>query len=129
MRVIKVKPMEEPEVKDIENDLGVLQSEVGGYIQCVYPFDEPVGIVCNDEGKLMGLPLNRSLRDENGEMYDIIAGNFLIVGLTEDDFGSLTDEQVEKYSNMYKDIEVFFRDEPANEHCKATRNEWDYDRR
>ena len=35
----------------------------------------------NDEGKLIGLDLNRSLRDEHGEIYDIVAGTFLVVGL------------------------------------------------
>jgi len=31
-----------------------------------------VALICNDEGKLQGLPLNRGLRDERGELYDII---------------------------------------------------------
>ena len=44
----------------------------------------------------MGLPLNRALRDENGEMYDAIAGDFLVVGLGEEDFASLTPELAQK---------------------------------
>lgn len=47
-------------------------------------------IVCNEEAKLEGLPLNRALRDEDGDIYDIVAGTFMVVGLTEDSFGSLT---------------------------------------
>lgn len=46
-----------------------------------YPFEDPVAIVYNDDGKLMGLPLNRALRDESGEAYDVVAGTFLVVGL------------------------------------------------
>ena len=43
----------------------------------------------NDEGKLIGLDLNRSLWDEHGEIYDIVAGTFLVVGLGEESFTSL----------------------------------------
>ena len=45
--------------------------------------------VWNDEGKLIGLDLNRSLRDEHGEIYDIVAGTFLVVGLGPESFASL----------------------------------------
>lgn len=60
--------------------------------------------VCHEEGKLIGLPLNRSLED-----YDIIAGTFIIVGLSEDDFCSLTPEQTEKYRQKYETPEAFIR--------------------
>lgn len=55
----------------------------------------------NDEGKLLGLPFNRPLYDEDGEIYDILVGTFLVVGLTEDDFGSLTEEMIEKYTKIF----------------------------
>ena len=57
--------------------------------------------ICNDDGKLMGLPLNRALRDENGEMYDAVAGDFLVVGLGEEDFASLTPETGAKSTNNF----------------------------
>ena len=44
--------------------------------------------------RLMGLPLNRALWDEDGLMYDVIAGTFLVVGLGEEDFVSLSPEPV-----------------------------------
>ena len=65
--------------------------------------------VCNEEGKLMGLPLNRSLTDDNGEIYDIIAGNFILTGLTEDNFGDLSPELMEKFSEQFKHPEEFVR--------------------
>ena len=68
-------------MKEIDPGLHALQAEVGGDIAASYPFDDPVGLVLNDEGKLIGLDLNRSLRDEHGEIYDIVAGTFLVVGL------------------------------------------------
>ena len=82
MNVLVIEPMKHPVEKEISNELESLQKEVGGYIECIYPFDDEVGLICNEEGKLQGLHSNRGLYDENGELYDIIAGNFLIVGLT-----------------------------------------------
>lgn len=63
MRVIKVEPHSKPLIIEIENSLTKLQEEVGGYIQVIYPFTDNVGLVCNDEGKIMGLDYNRI--DEN----------------------------------------------------------------
>lgn len=89
LTVLVVEPMKEPYVKEIDPGLHALQAEVGGDIAASYPFDDPVGLVLNDEGKLIGLDLNRSLRDEHGEIYDIVAGTFLVVGLGEESFTSL----------------------------------------
>ena len=59
MKVLVVRPMEMPEVQEIDHTLSAMQELVGGTIQAVYPFDDPVALVCNDEGKLLGLPWNR----------------------------------------------------------------------
>lgn len=107
MTVLVVEPMKEPYVKEIAPGLHSLQAEVGGDIATAYPFSDPVGLVCNDEGKLIGLELNRGLRDEHGEIYDIMAGTFLVVGLSEDSFTSLTPEQVQKYTEHFKQPEQF----------------------
>ena len=109
MKVLVVEPEKEPYVKEISSGLSSLQKEVGGFIEAVYPFEDPVAIICNEEGKLEGLPLNRALRDEDGHVYDIIAGTFLIAGLSEDNFCSLNDAQLEKFSAMYKSPELFMR--------------------
>ena len=90
LSVLKIAPGQHPQQVEIDNDLKALQQAVGGSIGASYPFaDDPVAIVYNDDGKLMGLPLNRALRDENGQMYDAVAGTFLVVGLGEEDFASL----------------------------------------
>ena len=68
-----------------------------------------MALVINDEGKIAGLPLNRALRTEDGDIYDIVAGDFLVVGLTEDDFGSLTPEQMEKFERQFHQPETFIR--------------------
>ena len=107
MMVLVVEPMKEPYVKEIDPGLHALQAEVGGDIGAAYPFRDPVALVCNDEGKLIGLDLNRGLRDENGELYDIMAGTFLVVGLGEEDFASLSPELAQKYMEHFRQPEQF----------------------
>ncbi len=102
-----LEPMKKPYVKEIEHTLENLQNEVGGSIEAVYPFEDKVAIICNDEHKFNGMPMNRCLRDQDGEIYDILGGNLLVVGLSEYDFGSLTPEQVEKFSDYFQTPEMF----------------------
>lgn len=66
-----------------------------------------MGLVCNDEGKLLGLPLNRALRDDQGKIYDAVAGTFLIVGLTDEDFTGLSEQLADKYYHMFRVPEKF----------------------
>lgn len=73
MTVLVVEPMKEPYIKDIGTDLKSMQSAVDGDIQAIYPYDDLVAIVCNEEGKINGLPLNRAVYDEDKNMIDIIA--------------------------------------------------------
>lgn len=101
MKTVVVEPHRAAYEKEIGSDLESLQHEVGGLIQALYPFEDDVALICNDEGKLHNLPPNRFLYDEEGNVYDLIAGTFLVVGLTEDDFGSLTEKQIETYLEMY----------------------------
>ena len=107
LTVLVVEPMKEPYVKEIDPGLHALQAEVGGDIAASYPFDDPVGLVLNDEGKLIGLDLNRSLRDEHGEIYDIVAGTFLVVGLGPESFASLPPDMIQKYTEHFKRPELF----------------------
>lgn len=107
MTVLVVEPGMSPYVKEIDSGLKSLQSEVGGWIEAVYPFEEEVALICNEEGKLSELPLNRALRDEDRHVYDIVAGTFLVVGLGEEDFCSLSDEYIKKFSDRFKTPEKF----------------------
>ena len=68
--VILVEPNKYPEVVEIEDTLEAMQKIVGGCIEQYMPFDDEVAIICNDEGKLNGLPLNRAIysEPENVEM-------------------------------------------------------------
>lgn len=103
MTVLVVEVGRQPMVKEIDGSLRSMQEIVGGYIQPVYPWREEVALVCNEEGKINGLALNRPLFDDRGQLVDIIAGTFFIcsVPIDSESFQSLTDEQIERYSRLF----------------------------
>ncbi|OUN75355.1 hypothetical protein B5G12_03470 [Faecalibacterium sp. An58] len=109
MKILRVEPEKSPEIVDMDGTLEALQAAVGGYIEAVYPFDDPVAIVCNDDGKFNGMRPNRAIYDADGEIMDIIAGTFLIVGLDEDNFAELSDEMAAKYVALFGTPEAFLR--------------------
>ena len=105
MHILIVEPGKHPREAEIEHTLENLQNIVGGYIQALYPYDDPVAIVCDDEAKLKNDTLwNRLLP----ECHDIIKGTFFICGLGEEDFTDLSPELIEKYKNRFWNIEYFF---------------------
>ena len=116
MKVVIVESGKQPYEKEIKGDLESLQKNVGGYIQVIYPFSDPVALICNEDGKIEGLPLNRALRDEDGNIYDIIAGTFIVAGLTEESFGSLNETSTKRYTEMFQYPEQFFI-ENGTLHC------------
>ena len=84
IRILYVQPGKYPEEQFIANELRPFQRLVGGYMQAVYPCSkDKVALVCNDSGKVDGLPLNRCIED-----YDVIAGNFFICGFSGKEFCS-----------------------------------------
>ena len=76
MEVLLVKPGQLAEMTVIKAGLSSMQEIVGGDIQAAYFFDEPVAVVCNEEGKMNGSELNRSVKDDNGMILSIIVGTF-----------------------------------------------------
>lgn len=118
IRVIKVEPLKEPKVMTIDNGLKELQESVGGLIEQYMPFaDEDIAIICNDEGKMLGMDLNRAIYDEHGEIMDIIAGNFIICYAPYDSeqYESLSDEMVDKYMEIFKAPEMFIQNAKTKE--------------
>ena len=99
MKVLVVRVGEQPKVEDVKDDLKTYQSIVGGYIECI-SIDRNVDMVCNDEGKLIGLPINRPLV-MNNRIVDLICGDFFIVGVDGADFTSLSDSMIEKWKKIY----------------------------
>lgn len=90
IRVLKVEPGRAPEKVTMPNTLEAFQAAVGGDIEAV-GLDTGACLVCNELGKLTGLPANRRV---NGEP---IAGTFLIVGCADGEFCSLSDGDAAYY--------------------------------
>lgn len=109
MNVLLVQPNAYPKKISVGTELEDLQAMVGGDIEVTYPFEDEVAIILNESGKINGLPLNRAIYTEDGDMQDIYAGDFLVVGLTEDDFGSLTSEQMQKLEEQFHQPQMFVR--------------------
>lgn len=79
--------------------------------------------VCNDESKLLGLPWNRALTDDHGVPYDIVCGTFFVAGLKEDDFASLTEQQIEKYKDKYSNEMILSVPKQPEAHKKPMKKE------
>ena len=107
--VLAVEPGKKPYLQEIPNGLESLQHEVGGDIQAVYPYDDPIAIIAAESGKLMGMPFNRALRDEEGHIYDVLVGKFLIAVLGEENFVSIPDELIPKYTREFQTPEQLVR--------------------
>lgn len=114
IKVLALIPQEKPKVIEIEDNLYNYQEFVEGFIETTYPFFDNVALICNEEGKLQHLPINRPLySEETGDMYDVLVGKALLASTVnengEDDgyFHSLTDEQIAKYTEIFsKEIKV-----------------------
>ena len=109
IRVLLVEPMEKPRLVTVPHTLESLQKLVDGSLQAVYPWDDPVGLVCDDDGIYNGKVPNRALLDEEGNPYDIVKGTFFICGLSPQDFASISDELAEKFTERFRWPEMFFR--------------------
>ena len=90
IKVLALLPMELPKEIELDNTLEAMQKFVGGLIECIALSDTGSAVTlvcndeCNDEGKLLGLPLNRPLWDG----ADVLAGPGFLAGC--DSEGNLT---------------------------------------
>ena len=103
IKCLLVEPNKIPIEIEIKKELKEYQRLVGGLIEQAYlPVNDDVVIICNEEGKLNGMELNRDIG------HDIIAGPFLIVGDDYDnsDFKSLTDDQISRYKELFNEESI-----------------------
>ena len=106
MRVVYVEPNKPPYVAEVEDTLEGKQKAVQGYIEPVYIENDGTCLIGNEEAKLIGMEGNRRIGPSS-----IIAGPFFVCGTTEEDFRGLTDEEVTKYMDRFKDPELISQDE------------------
>ena len=102
MTVLMVEPGYAPYEKTIPNTLEAKQELVGGLITAIYPYEEMVAIVANDEGILLNMEFNRSVEGGYGGVF----GSLFVCGLTEDDFCSLPPDQMERFKKKFHKAEI-----------------------
>ena len=113
IKVLFFSPGEYARTVEIDDTLEGMQEAVGGWIEEYMPFDDDAAIVCNEEGKMMGLPLNRAVKDEDGRVMDIICGDFFIcyAPIESEEFLSLPPEMEKKYKEKFAWPETFMQTE------------------
>ena len=107
---VLVQPGKEATVIECSTELRELQKLVGGYIEAARLLeDKNAVIICNEEGKLMGLTPCRTIFDKHGNKLDIVCGSFLVVCAEpeDDDFSSLPEDLQKKYLSLFKEPELF----------------------
>lgn len=111
INVIYVEPGKKARIIEMENKYSEMKKLVGGHIEQYMPFEDDVAIICNEEGKINGMPLNRAVFLEYGQLDDIIAGPFFItyVALESEKYLSLPKELEEKYIEKFKLPEEFYK--------------------
>lgn len=101
MNVLVVEPGTAPYEREI-NGLHEMQDTVGGLITAIYPYQEEVAIVCNDESILLGMGFNRSVPGGYGGLF----GPFFICGIDKSDFCSLSPAQMGRFKKEYHHAEI-----------------------
>ena len=87
MKIVLVEPGKEARAAEISGSLQSMQQLVGGIIQAIYPWTDPVAM----------------------EDYDLIAGPFFICGIQGENFASLTDQQVKTYLDKFRQPQIICR--------------------
>lgn len=110
IQVVVVEPSKKPYKKMIQNTLESQQELVGGYIEIIRMGNTETGgsiaITLNEEGKLMGLPMNRIIIGRGGS--DVFVGTFFITAFNmQGDNITLNDQECEKIIKKFKGIEVY----------------------
>ena len=105
IKVVMVEPNKHPIVTTIKTKLENLQEAVGGLIEII-DIEPNICILCNEEGKLIGLEGNRKLGD------DILVGTFYVCGSNDEgDLVSLTNSQIDKYIKFFWEPQTFTQGE------------------
>ena len=114
IKVLLVEPEKYPKEIEIDDSLEAMQEVVGGDIEEYMPYDDDIAIICNEEGKMRGLPLNRAVYvqdNDKKEMVDIICGKFFIcyAPIESEKFLSMPKELARKYEEKFKYPERFYQ--------------------
>ena len=101
MKILEVRRGEVPDLKEIDGGLKSMQAVVGGYIEAIYPFDDDIAVVVNEEGKITGLPPNRFLVYKKQNYVEPLCGTLFLCGLKKDSFADIPKKLVDKYTKVF----------------------------
>ena len=96
--ILVVEPGKVPYPAKVEDTLEAFQQIVGGPIEAGCYLPQRVMLICNSEGKHMGLMPNRESPTDSG---DFIAGTFLLCGFEGERFASLTTDQRREFEAYF----------------------------
>ncbi|MBR0206871.1 MAG: DUF3846 domain-containing protein [Clostridia bacterium] len=103
MNVLVVEPRTLPYEKEVQDELKDLQAIVGGHIQAIYPFEDHVALVCNEDGIGLQLEFNRMITERQ---YGGIFGTFFVCAIDGENFASLSPEQMKTYKKRFQKAEM-----------------------
>lgn len=132
MDVVILEPGKKARIGKVGKSLEDMQRFVSGYIEAVYPFKEEAAIICNEEGKIEGLPLNRALRlnmggeTDSDEIYDVISGKAFICGLGDSSFESLSKENLQHFKELFLQPEIFVQEGNTIQSVKVEENTYSH---
>ena len=94
MKIIYKAPGLPAEVRDVPNTLEALQGLVGGYIETVTVATDAV-IICNEEGRLIGLEPNCTLLGVH------FVGPIVVAGVAGEEFTDLPEDGVKVFLDIF----------------------------
>lgn len=106
-KVLVIEPGREPEIREMSLDFKSMQRAVGGCIDACYPYKDPVAVIQVEDRNAGEIPLNRALRDLDGDIVHVTAGTMLVVGLNDNGFSPLSEKHLAKYEKLFHTPESF----------------------
>lgn len=102
MKILVIEPGKHPRITEIDGSLRSMQETVGGNIQAIYPFDDHIALICDEEGLFKDIKWNRRITQDCA-----IKGTFFLCGFGEEDFMDIPEELVAQYTHRFWSPEEF----------------------
>ena len=121
MKVLVIRPGEKPVVEEIEHTLKSMQDMDGGHIEDFSTRMDEVAYICCETGKQEGFTANRAYFNDEGKVIDIIAGTFFICGKSANEYTSIPDNLIKKYTDKFEYPDRFYWAGKSKLYCLSLR--------